>query len=140
MKIYVYRIDIWMNILIRNIPDLDSPFYDLKLDLLNYFLSIAGGEEPKIVKFYGANVNPEILKRSLNELFFQLLTQTSLTDKFFQNPQLINSILENNRIYKILKKMFMFYNILIRHDVQSNYLHSFMERKIQNIDQNTCNL
>jgi len=70
MKIYVYRIDIWMNILIRNIPNLESPFYDLKLDLLDYFLSIAGGEKPKIVKFYGANVNPEILKRSLNDLFF----------------------------------------------------------------------
>ena len=33
--------------------------------------------------------------------------------------------------------MYKFYNILLRYDVQSNYLHSFMEHQIQNLNQKT---
>ncbi len=120
-----------MNLLIRNINDLNSPFYDLKDCLTNYFLAIAGGEKPKIVKFYGANVNPEILKGSLNQLFFLLLEKYHLT---LENPLQVNDIIQNDKIYKIIKKMYQFYNILVRHDVQTNYLHSFMERKIKNLE------
>lgn len=58
-----------MNLLIRNISDLSSSFYTLKNCLTDYFLAIAGGENSQIVKFYGANVNPELLKSSINTLF-----------------------------------------------------------------------
>ncbi len=95
-----------MNILIINIPDINSPFYDLKYYLVEYFLSIAGGEKAQIIKFYGANVNPEILKRSLNTLFLMLLKSRNLTQILLKNPQSVNNILEGNRIYMILKKMY----------------------------------
>ena len=67
-----------MNLLIRNIEDLSSPFYTLKNCLTNYFLSIAGGENSQIIKFYGANVNPELLKSSINNLFELLLKKNGL--------------------------------------------------------------
>lgn len=133
MKIYVYRIDIWMNLMIININDLDSPFYDLKDCLTDYFLSIAGGEKPQIVKFYGANVNPEILKNSINKLFELLLKKKNILHLISKDCNEINKILQGNKIYRILNKMFLFYNMLIRHDVQTNYLHSFLERKISNL-------
>lgn len=106
MKIYVYRIDIWMNILIRNIQDLHSPFYDLKNCLTDYFLSIAGGEKAQIVKFYGANVNPEILKKSISKLFELLLQKYDIMDLVLTEPFKIHQMLKNDKIYKIIKKKY----------------------------------
>lgn len=75
-----------MNILIRNVPDLDSPFYKLKLCITNYFLTIADGQISDIIKFYGANVSSEKLNRSNNDLFLLLLETYSLKDKLFSDP------------------------------------------------------
>ena len=139
-KIYVYRIDIWMNLLINNIPDLNSNFYSLKQRLMNYFLSIAGGQDSTIVKFYGANVNPEIFKSSINNLFKMLCESQGVLDDIVRNPVGVHQKFQGNRIYEIIQKMYKFYIILMRYDVQTNYLHSFLENKLQNLEQKNCHV
>lgn len=139
-KIYVYRIDIWMNLLIKNIPNLNSIYYTLKDKLLNYFLAIAGGQDSTIVKFYGANVNPEILKASINGLFEMLCNEYKLLGLVISRPDEVHKHLSHSKIYKIIQKMYKFYMILMRHDVQTNYLHSFMAKKLDLLESKNTNI
>lgn len=139
-KIYVYRIDIWMNLLIKNIPNLYSIYYTLKDKLLNYFLAIAGGQDSTIVKFYGANVNPDILKASINGLFEMLCNEHKLLPYVITKPEEVHRQLLSSKIYKIIQKMYKFYMILMRHDVQTNYLHSFMAKKLDLLESKNTNI
>lgn len=95
-----------MNLLIRNIEDLDSSYYSLKNCLTDYFLAMACSENPVIVKFYGANVNPELLKQSINNLFELLLKKHSLLDQILINPSIIHEKLNNVPIYQLIIKKF----------------------------------
>ena len=130
-SIYVYRVDIWMNILIRYIEDLDSEFYDVKYELVNYFLSMSSNNDVKIIKFYGANLNIKNFKDSINNLFKILLRKFMLSEKVIENPLLVHLQLKNNKIYKLLQKMYRFYLILVRNNVQINYLHMFIEQQLK---------
>lgn len=134
LKVYVYRIDIWMNVIIHNVSDIDSPYYFLKSKLMNYFLAIASGHQPQIIKFYGANVHPEILKESINELFSKILIKFKVKHLVIENPQLLHKRLRKYTPYKVLNKLFKFYNILLNFDVQLNYLNLFLEENMQKID------
>ena len=133
-KIYIYRIDIWMNIVTTNVTDIHSKFYDLKDQMMNYFLAIAGGNNSTIVKFYGANVNPDFMKMSINELFVMELRERGLDGVLIQDPQVVHKALENSKIYCIVQKMYKFYSTLVRHDVQTNYLNLFMKQKLENLN------
>lgn len=129
-----------MNLLIRNVQDLSSSFYLLKHCLTDYFLAIAGGENSQIVKFYGANVNPDLLKTSINNLFSMLLEKYDLMKKLISAPKEVHLSLVNDLIYNVIIKKYQFYCILIRYDVQTNYLHTFMVRQLENLDRTTVSI
>lgn len=138
-KIYIYRIDIWMNIVTTNVTDIHSSFYDLKDQMMNYFLAIAGGNNSTIVKFYGANVNPDFMKWSINELFVMELKELRLNGVLMDDPLRVHKTLEDSKIYRIVQKMYKFYSILVRHDVQTNYLNLFMKQKLENLNPKDLN-
>lgn len=136
-KIYIYRIDIWMNLVLSNVDCLNESFYKLKNEMMNYFLAICSRDNSTIVKFYGANVNPEIMKSSINKLFKLLLQKKGFLNKVIDFSFMVHSALEHDQIYQVVLKIYKFYTILVRHDVQTNYLNLFMFQKIDNLE--TCN-
>ena len=101
---------------------------------MNYFLAIAGGNNSTIVKFYGANVNPDLMKSAINELFVMELQNLKLDSLVVSEPLTVHKGLEYSKIYRIVQKMYKFYSILVKHDVQTNYLNLFMKQKLQNLD------
>lgn len=134
-KIYVYRIDIWMKILTTNVEDLGSNYYNLKLQTLNYFLAMMSENNKKIIKFYADNINPEILKQSINYLFARLLEKHSARELLFQDIRAIQQRLAGEKIYALIHKMHDFYSYLIKYDIQSNFLHLFMTEKLKKIQE-----
>ena len=136
-KIYVYRIDIWMKILTTNVEDLDSNYYSLKYQTLNYFLAMMSENNKKIIKFYADNINPEILKQSINYLFRRLLSKHSLEDSLFSDLPAVQVKLQEERIYALIHKMHDFYSYLIKYDIQSNFLHLFMTEKLKKIKEDS---
>lgn len=133
-RIYIYRIDIWMNLVLANVESLNEAFYRLKGEIMNYFLAICSRDNPQIVKFYGANVNPESMKSSINKLFRVLLEKRGLLTQVLPNSLLVHAQLEHDNIYQVVLKIYKFYTILVRHDVQTNYLNLFMFQKLDNMD------
>ena len=133
--IYRYRIDIWMKILTTNVEDMDSNYYSLKLQTLNYFLSMMSENNKKIIKFYADNINPEILKQSINYLFKRLLAKNDLEKFLFEDLSKIQQIIEPEKIYALIHKMHDFYSYLIKYDIQSNFLHLFMTEKLKKIQE-----
>lgn len=140
LKVYVFRIDIWMNVIINNISDIDSNYYVLKSKLMNYFFSIASGQESQIIKFYGANVHPEIFKFSMNELFSKILNKFKCRDLVLENPFALHEKLRHYTPYKVLSKQFQFYNILLCNDVQLNYLNLFLKENMEKLDKYTLSV
>lgn len=132
-KIYVYRIDIWMKILTTNVDDLDSNYYHLKFQTLNYFLAMMSENNKKIIKFYADNINPEILKQSINYLFRRLLEKHDLKEALFVDIVSIRPKLRSEKIYALIHKMHDFYSYLIKYDIQSNFLHLFMTEKLKKV-------
>lgn len=139
-RIYIYRIDIWMNLVLANVDNLNASFYRLKNEIMNYFLAICSRDNSQIVKFYGANVNPETMKSSINKLFRLLLEQRGLLSRVIDNSFLVHSIFEHDEIYQVVLKIYRFYTILVRHDVQTNYLNLFMFQKLDNMEPSQRNI
>lgn len=138
-RIYIYRIDIWMNLVLANVESLNESFYRLKEEIMNYFLAICSRDNPQIVKFYGGNVNPESMKSSINQLFRLLLEKHGLMGELVSNSRSVHAQLEQLQIYQVVLKMYKFYTILDRHDVQTNFLHLFMFQKLDNLEASNRN-
>lgn len=56
-KVYVYRIDIWINIFLSDDKDLSENYYRLKNSVIDFFMANNKEENEQIVKFYAQNVN-----------------------------------------------------------------------------------
>lgn len=55
-RVYVFRIDIWMNIFLQDELGLAEEFYMLKNSVCDFFWKIAECNDPQIVSFYANNV------------------------------------------------------------------------------------
>ena len=89
----------------------------------------------KIIKFYADNINPEILKQSINYLFGRLLEKHSAHDLLFKDIREIQKKMKGEKIYILIHKMHDFYSYLIKYDIQSNFLHLFMTEKLKKIQE-----
>lgn len=72
-KVYVFRIDIWMNIFLSDDFSLSEEFYLLKNSVCEFFLKNAESNDPTIVSFYANNVVLDRFKFSVNNTFYLLL-------------------------------------------------------------------
>lgn len=77
-KVYVYRIDIWMNIFLSDDIDLNHNFYILKNSIADFFLINSKDENETIIKFYAQNVNLKRFWSQTNKTFGSLLESLSL--------------------------------------------------------------
>jgi hypothetical protein len=55
-KVYVFRIDIWMNIFLSDDVNFSEEFYELKNSVCDFFLEIAESNDPNLISFYANNV------------------------------------------------------------------------------------
>lgn len=73
LKVYVYRIDIWMNVFLSDDQDLNPNFYLLKSAVIDFFMANNRGENESIVRFYAQNVNLRRFWLQVNKTFDLLL-------------------------------------------------------------------
>ena len=119
-RIYRYRTDIWMGLVVRIIDDVNSEFYKYKESIIDYIMGLTEGEgyvdlgdkaiengggskdEYLTTKFFASNFTPKLIYDTMNTL----LKKLALFQKFKKNQSLRTSIMYTiaEKEIKLVKK------------------------------------
>ena len=117
--IYKYKINIWVGIILRRVNDVESLFYELKWNILNYILGLTEGYDYEVIDFLATNFPVSKLYKHIVYLIKMLHTRQEMlkTSKHRNDdPTAIQFITDEEIANHKINKTFEIMNFYLKYE------------------------